>query len=67
MCVGNIKYCTTNERGKEKVPFKDKSGSCCQGDSRCSSDALTREKTEACSERIALGSIDFNVLKSNLR
>ena len=67
MCVGNIKYCTTNGRGKEKVPFKDKSGSCCQGDPRCSSDALTREKAEACSECIALGSIGFNVLKGNLR
>lgn len=67
MCVGNIKHCTSSGRGKEKVPFKDKSGFCCQGDSRCSSDALTREKAEACSACIALGSIDFNALKGNLR
>jgi len=46
------------------VPFKDKSGSCCQGDSRCSANALTRKKAEPCSECIALGSTDSTCWKA---
>lgn len=62
-CVFNIErcHCTANGRGKEKVPFKDKSAPCCQA----TPEVVQKNKKERKQECAAQGSLDFNVPRGN--